>query len=68
MIPIFIRRHPAGCRFFVEPMSYFVFNQQSRRSEASSGIAYSTQRFALYVLIKRLQSALIPFVTTQQAR
>ena len=35
------------------------------RSEASSGIGDSAQRFALYVLIKWLQSALIPFVTTQ---
>ena len=36
-----------------------------RRSEASSGSGDSAQRFALYVLIKRLQSAFIPFVMTR---
>ena len=38
-------------------------NLQINTPDASVG--YSAQRFALYVLIRWLQSALIPFVTTQ---
>ena len=65
-------RYAEKYSFVFDTRIFFVNNkstgQTQPRRKASSGIGYNAQRFALYTLIKRLQSALISFITTYEVR